>query len=133
MVRSTNPTRKTAGPTGGRPKSRRGRTALIRELERLHNDLLYLMECLLEDLRGEFKYELFNTLQSSRESRALSATQRQVIVDALTAIDQAMRAAMNGALATNLLIRLRRRLWNTLRTLRDGRDHGEILEGFDLS
>ena len=62
--------------------ARRSRAALVRELDRLHEDLLYLMECLLEDLGGEFKYELFNTLQSARESTVLPAAQREVIVDA---------------------------------------------------
>ena len=96
-------------------------------LDRIHDDVTYAIESLLERLSGEAKHELTRVAGITSESEYLNqATKDQILSPVWNARD-ALVLDSGDEMAQQLLINLRRRLRNTLDEL-SGRRHSYTVQ-----
>jgi len=96
-------------------------------LDRIHDDVTYAIESLLERLSGEAKHELTRVAGITSESEYLNqATKDQILSPVWNARD-ALVLDSGDEMAQQILINLRRRLRNTLDEM-SGRRHSYTVQ-----
>jgi hypothetical protein len=90
----------------------------IKLIEKIQEDVVYILECLVKDYTGEAKSELTDIVKWINSTSALRQEYRTYIMEALDKLLTAMRNDSNDRDARTNLIKIRHQLHNTLLSLK---------------
>jgi hypothetical protein len=96
-------------------------SAKVDALLRIHDELVYIVECLVEDLTGEAKGSFRNLEAAIDAAVVLPTVARSEIREQATQLQHRLRAAAYDAQVRSDIVTLRRRVFNSIAALM-GRD-----------
>lgn len=90
---------------------------ITQQLDGIHEDLVYIVECLAQNYTGEAKTELGELVAKIQESKQIADRHKKEIGDSLLLALDELRSRTDKEIVVVRIIKVRRLLRNTIRTL----------------